>query len=255
MNPIYITTSAFGTKEVLDKGQKFYVPVIAEAGAKGVEIREELIKEDDISLDELSEIIKKEDLECVYSAPVTVWNENGELNKEVIYSTVAKAIKLRAKIVKFSLGNLNFSNPDIKVLKKITQELNLEKHNLKFTVENDQTSYGGNLNNLCEFFNLCDNYEVPISMTFDVGNWNWTKEDPIKAAKKLSKYVVYIHFKHVELRNEQLITLPLPEESDASWRNVMKNLPEDAIKAIEFPIAAENLKKETAKYVELLSKI
>ncbi|MBC2581890.1 sugar phosphate isomerase/epimerase [Clostridium sp. DJ247] len=252
MKFVYITTSAFGTKQVCDKGQQFYIPVIAKSGANGVEIREELITERDIPLGTLREVVKKERLECIYSAPVSLWKENGELNRELIWSVVSKAIELEAKIVKFSLGNFKDNVSNIEALQRVIGQLETEKYNLTLTIENDQTSYGGNLYNLHYFLKQCEKYNIPISMTFDVGNWNWTNEDPIEAAEKLSKYVVYIHFKHVDRDRTQLNTVPLPEAPNAIWRKVLAKLPQDALRAIEFPITGINLEEETIKYVTLL---
>jgi sugar phosphate isomerase/epimerase len=255
MCKIYITTSVFGKREVLENGQEFYLPVIAKLGANGVEIREELMREEDISLKQLRTILEKENLECVYSSPAAIWREDEELNKEVINSTVLKAIELGAKIVKFSLGNCKITQSSMKELKKTIQELKVEENNLFFTVENDQTSCGGNLNKLRQFFKASEEYKLPIKMTFDVGNWNWTNENPVKAAEELSNYVAYIHFKHVELNDGKLNTLPLPEDLDAIWRTVLLKLPQNVMRAIEFPVVGEDFEKEISKYVKLLKEV
>lgn len=253
MKDVYITTSAFGQREVLKNGQVYYIPIIAAAGGRGVEIREELFRENDITLKKLGKIIEKENLECVYSAPVTLWNESGELDKVAIHSTVLKALQVGAKIVKFSLGNYKYSHSSMRELQNMIDELDIEDHNLLFTVENDQTGYGGNLNNLKQFFKACEEYKLPIKMAFDIGNWNWTKENPIKAAEALGKYVVYIHFKHVECNEGILNTLPLPEDLNANWRIVLSRLPQDVIRTIEFPVLGKDLRSETTKYVRLLT--
>lgn len=252
MKSVYITTSAFGAKQVYDKGQQFYIPIIAKSGANGVEIREELMTERDIPLYTLRELVRREKLGCIYSAPVSLWKESGKLNKELICSVVSKAIELEAKIVKFSLGNFKDNISNIEALQRVIGQLEIEKYNLVLTVENDQTSCGGSLYNLHYFLKKCEEYNIPISMTFDVGNWKWTNEDPIKAAEILSKYVVYIHFKHVEVDKTQLNTVPLPESVNAIWRKVLTNLPQDALRAIEFPIIGMNLEEETTKHVALL---
>lgn len=253
MKDVYITISAFGQGEVLRNGQEYYIPISAAAGVDGIEIREELIRENDITLEKLRKIIEKENLECAYSAPVTLWNKAGELDKVTIYSTVEKALQVGARIVKISLGNYRHSNLDMRTLKDIMDELNIKMQNLLFTIENDQTSYGGNLSNLKQFFRDCEEYGLPIKMTFDIGNWNWTNENPIEAAEALGKYVVYIHFKHVECGESMLNTLPLPEDLNAEWRNILSKLPQDVIRTIEFPILGEDLTDETSKYVKLLA--
>lgn len=253
MNHVFITTSAFGVEEVLKRGQAFYFPIIAQSGGSGVEVRGELFSEKDSSLKELGRLIEQKNLKSVYSVPLTIWKENGELNEACIRSAVKGAIELGAIIVKFSLGRYIPLKSDVNSLKGLLLELGVEKHNLKVTAENDQTSYGGNVKNLCKFFHDCSFNEVPIKMTFDIGNWNWTREDSYKAALALGKYVIYIHCKHAKLSSNQWITLPLPNDINAKWREVLSALPQDVPKAIEFPIDDNDLEQVTHQYVQLLA--
>jgi hypothetical protein len=69
-----------------------------------------------------------------------------------------------------------------------------------------------------------------------MGNWVYCGEDAMAVAELLSEYVVYIHCKHVELRVAELATLPLPRELDASWRELLRRLPSNALRAIEFTL-------------------
>lgn len=253
MSTVFITTSAYGSNEVLEKGQAYYFPIISKAGGKGVEIRGELYSEKDNSLLELGKLIKQNDLECIYSVTASIWKEDGELNEELIRLAITGAIELKAKIVKFCLGVYNLLKSDIDSLKKLLSELEIEKYNLQVTVENDQTSYGGNIKSLQKFLDDCFESGISIGMTFDIGNWNWSGENANEAAEALGKYVVYVHCKHAERNSNQWVTLPVPNDENAQWRNLISVLPQDIPRAIEFPIYSENLQEETKKYVQRLA--
>lgn len=255
MNNVFITTSAFGSDAVIEKGQGFYFPIIAKAGVDGVEVRKELFSKKDISLTELRRLIEEKKLISVYSVPLTIWKHNGELNEEHIKLAVKEAMELGARFVKFSLGEFNSDISSITQLKKILIELDIEKHDLQITVENDQTKCGGNVKNLNEFLKHCLSNAVPMGMTFDIGNWNWSGEDAYDAAITLAKYVVYIHCKHVELKLNELVTLPLPKENNSKWRDILSVLPLDVPRAIEFPICGQNLEQVTNEYVQLLANV
>lgn len=255
MSNVFITTSAFGSEAVLKKGQGFYFPTIAKAGVKGVEVRKELFSEKDISLTELRKLIEGKKLISVYSVPLAIWKHNGELNEEYIKLAVKEAVELGAKSVKFSLGEFNSTISPIKDLKKILIELDIEKHDLQITVENDQTKCGGSVKNLNEFLEECLSNGVSMGMTFDIGNWNWSGEDAYEAAITLAKYVVYIHCKHVEFKFNEWVTLPLPRENNSKLRDILSVLPLDVPRAIEFPIRGENLEQVTNEYVQLLANV
>lgn len=253
MNNVFITTSAFGAEAVLEKGQGFYFPIIAGGGAKGVEVRKELFSEKDISLAELRKKIEKGKLICVYSVPLTIWKSDGNLNEKHIILAIREATELGAKFVKFSLGEFNSLKNNIKDLKQLLVKLDIKKNHLQITVENDQTRLGGNVQILNEFLKECLSNGVPIGMTFDIGNWKCTGEDAYGAALILSKYVVYIHCKHVEFKLNQCRTLPLPQESGSEWRRILSILPQDVPLAIEFPISGQSLEQLTNEYVQLLA--
>lgn len=254
MNNVFISTSAFGSSVVLEKGQGFYFPIIAKAGASGVEVRRELFSENDSSLKELRILIEKEKLISVYSVPLPICKDDGELNEVDIKSAVKEAIELGSKFIKFSLGKFDPSKSSINNLKKLLVNLEIKKFDLHVTVENDQTMDGGNVHLLNRFLEECLSSAVSIGMTFDIGNWNWTNEDAYSAAVTLEKYVEYIHLKHVEVKHNKRVTLPLPIEQNSKWRDVLAVLPKGVPRTIEFPIEGEDLKQNASQYVQLLAK-
>src|SRR4051794_14744617 len=82
MKNVIVPLNAFDSKEVLENGQASYVELIAQAGAYGVEIRRELLPNENRQLDKIKSEIDKFGLFTVYSAPVECWKENHQLNEE-----------------------------------------------------------------------------------------------------------------------------------------------------------------------------
>lgn len=252
MSEVFITTSAFGPDNVILNGQEYYVTIAAESGASGVEFRRELYTKNHKSIGELGNLIRSKNLIAVYSAPIHLWTVDGELNEKYIRNAVVEAYELDAKIIKFSLGNYE-EHSDLNALRNLIAGFYRESKRLTFTVENDQTKDGGGVYNLHRFFEACLEKNIPISMTFDIGNWSFVGEDAFKAAEVLQKYVVYIHAKHVENQQSNLVTLPLPEDLSAEWRKILNILPKHVPRAIEFPVEGGNLIEKTKEYIKLLS--
>ncbi|MDN4071842.1 sugar phosphate isomerase/epimerase family protein [Fictibacillus terranigra] len=250
MQPIFITLNSFQSKEVQEKGQGHFFPLIAHAGAQGAEIRRELFSEEGGSLQDLRTQLEEAHLTSVYSAPVDLFNVLGSLNKEAAALTVMEAITLGASLVKFSLGHYNMQRSSVTELKEWLASLSPNDHNLQITIENDQTNHGGSLEKIHHFLKEAKEQHVPVKMTFDIGNWSFTGEDVFSAAKVLSEYVVYLHFKHIEQQNGRLVTLPLPAGETSEWRELVSHFSNDIPRAIEFPISDGN---EACSYTALLA--
>ena len=77
-------------------------------------------------------------------------------------------------------------------------------------------------------------------MTFDMGNWHWLGECPLQAAKLFAARVRYIHCKGVQRQPAKWVAVPLAE-SIAPWRAVLRALPGDVPRAIEFPLIGDDL--------------
>ncbi|WP_257348794.1 sugar phosphate isomerase/epimerase family protein [Pseudalkalibacillus decolorationis] len=251
MENIIVTLNSFDTKEVMKKGQGHFLPLIAQSGAKGAEIRKELFADERFSLKTLREEIEELNLFSIYSAPVELYDQLGNINEEAIKLIVSEAVKLGATIVKFSLGHYDPQSSSTDHLKELLTTLQIEKHQLVVTIENDQTEHGGNLKRIQHFFKETMKREVPVKMTFDVGNWMYTGEDVWLATKALSEYVVYLHFKHVEHHDNKLVTLSLPEQDSSGWRKLIQSFPNDILRAIEFPLQDQ----EVSRYVSLLANV
>jgi sugar phosphate isomerase/epimerase len=245
--PIIVSASAYGTEFVRQRGQSGCIPIIANAGAKGIEIRRELFFADQIEFRDLSSAIAQAGLFTVYSAPTGLFGSRGELNQLELPAIFAEATMLNARFLKLSLGSIPAEFPP--------RELDtfLSSFSVKLLVENDQTMTGGRIESLEAFFATCQTANIPVRMTFDIGNWYWAGEDPMLAAGSLCSFVDYIHVKAVQRLNGKLITVPL-EESDGSWGQILKALPTQIPRGIEFPIRSEDLEKRSREYVTELER-
>jgi sugar phosphate isomerase/epimerase len=231
---------------VLKKGQSSFIRLIAESGAFGIEIRRELLSEQDPSLDSIRQEIEQYQLFTVYSAPIELWKEDHGLNEKELNEIFQEGIELGAKWVKVSLGHFYKDQSNVSDLNTF-----LNQHNgIQLLVENDQTLYGGNINHLTSFFESVSEQDTPVKMTFDAGNWFYSRQDVDDALSKLSPYVHYLHLKQVEDDNGEFITVPLQKNGGHSWEKIMNSFPSEMVKALEFPIEP---KEKTREYIQMIT--
>ncbi|WP_410512733.1 sugar phosphate isomerase/epimerase [Paenibacillus sp. BR2-3] len=252
MIQVFTTTASLGPL-ASGHGQECCVPVAKAAGCAGIEIRRELFQEENPSLAALEKEIKTGRLVSVYSAPVELWNADGSLNTEKLDVVIPEALVIGAVWLKTSLGHYQPGTSDLAELEQYWASHVPAESALKLTVENDQTPHGGNVRKLQRFFGDCLQAGLPICMTFDIGNWNWTGEEGLQAAAALGNYVGYIHLKHVETVNGKFVTLALPEESGSLWRSILSLLPQDVPRTIEFPVEGEDLIQALKQYVAMIA--
>ncbi|MNE96000.1 hypothetical protein D3C80_1941560 [compost metagenome] len=96
-----------------------------------------------------------------------------------------------------------------------------------------------------------ESLHLPLSMTFDMANWLWVGQDPAVAAERLARHVGYVHVKAAEQRAGKWHAVAL-DNSDGSWEPLLKSLPQDVPRGIEFPLEGDDLTAVTRHYVELL---
>ncbi|MGM0876308.1 MAG: sugar phosphate isomerase/epimerase family protein [Bacillota bacterium] len=249
MKNVIVPLNAFNRNEVLEKGQEAFIERVALSGAYGIEIRRELFPEEDMPLEEIKMEIEKFKLFIVFSASVELWTIKGQLDKDSLQRTFEEARNLGAAWVKVSLGHYYPESSSCTELKDFLKQLNYENGNIQLLVENDQTLHGGSVERLKCFLKNASLSEVPVKMTFDIGNWHYTEQNVQYALEQLATYVSYLHLKHVEKREDVLVTLPLPYDKDAEWRQIVNRFPAHVTKAIEFPIDPISKAK---KYIEMV---
>ncbi|WP_419955364.1 sugar phosphate isomerase/epimerase family protein [Neobacillus niacini] len=246
MQNVIVPLNSFDRVEVLEKGQTSFIKLISESGAYGIEIRRELFLEQDPPFDRIKQTIDSYQLFTVYSAPVECWKKNHQLNQQELKTIFQEGKKLGAKWIKVSLGHFDQVQSDLSQLLSFLHQY----QEMQLFVENDQTIYGGNIANLKLFFESATAQNVPVKMTFDAGNWYYSKQDVDLALSQLAPYVHYLHLKQVDVENGKLVTVPLQKNIGHSWEKVLNTLPSHLVKALEFPIEP---KEKVREYVQMMT--
>jgi hypothetical protein len=68
----------------------------------------------------------------------------------------------------------------------------------------------------------------------------------------LQRFVRYIHIKQVDFCDGQPRVVPITAEATAQWRQVLRCLPADVPRTIEFPLPDSQSVSELAQYVQML---
>ena len=242
---IMVVTAAYGHDQVRAAGgQTAMLPIIAEAGADGVEIRRELLTDVELkTLSTMASAIEIFGLLACYSAPEPLFLEDGSLNPR-LPELLEEAQALQALWLKVSLGHFSHTE-QFDVLRQW-----LDNSGMELVVENDQTDCG-RLQPMQRFNEACQTQNLPISLTFDMGNWLWVGDSPEEAARHLAPVVSYIHVKAAEPHHSHFRAVP-PDEASGRWLALLDNLPADAPRGIEFPLTGHDLTAVTRRYVNLL---
>ena len=242
---IIVVTAAYGNDHVKALGgQSAVLPFIAGSGADGVEIRRELFSADELNrLAELAADIERRGLLVCYSAPEALFAADGALNPH-LSDLLQEAQTLNALWLKLSLGHFTHHH-GLETLRDILRE-----SGMALVVENDQTDCG-QLAPMPRFKAACRVNQLPITLTFDMGNWLWVGDSPEEAARHLAPAVSYIHVKAAEPHHSHFRAVP-PDEASGRWLALLDNLPADAPRGIEFPLTGHDLTAVTRRYVNLL---
>ncbi|MDR0207533.1 MAG: AP endonuclease [Pseudomonas putida] len=244
-NPVSISLSSFGADTVRRQGQIAYLPLLAAAGARRVEWREELFEAWPDAA-ELANASTAFGLESLFSTPLELWREDGSLEPEVA-ARLQLVGQVGAVALKVSLGHYH-DHCDLEALRPL-----LGQGSALF-VENDQTVQGGRLQPLLNFFQRAANQGLAPGMTFDIGNWYWQDESPLQAARALGPWVRYVHCKAVERRKDGRLAAVPPQASDlAHWRELMRCFVPNVPRAIEYPLVSDDLLAFTREQVAQLA--
>ena len=248
LHPVSISLSSYGADLVRSRGQASFLPLLAMAGAQRVELREELFAGPP-DTEALTAAIQLQGLECVFSSPLELWREDGQLNPE-LEPTLRRAEACGAGWLKVSLGLLP-EQPDLAALGR-----RLARHGLQLLVENDQTPQGGRIEVLERFFRLAERQQLDLAMTFDIGNWRWQEQAADEAALRLGRYVGYVHCKAViRNRDGKLVAVP-PSAADLQyWQRLLQHFPEGVARAIEYPLQGDDLLSLSRRHIAALARL
>ncbi|WP_249937275.1 sugar phosphate isomerase/epimerase [Roseateles sp. DAIF2] len=245
--PLLISLAAFGASAVLKQGQLHYTRLAREAGADGVELRAELLRDAEAELPALAAT----GLVAVYSDPAPLWRaDDGGLNLAALEQGLARAAWLGARRLKMSIGGFD-AERSRDSLHELRRRLAGEPR-VELVIENDQTLRAGTLRALQRFSAEAETAGLDLGLVFDMGNWHWLGECPLRAAEAIGARVRYIHAKGVFRRPDRWVAVPLAE-SAAPWRAVLRALPQGQPWAIEYPLQGEDLVAVTRAELALLN--
>ncbi len=254
--PVVIVASAFGPEMIRRDGHAIWAEVAAKAGAAGFEVRRELFSDEtqfqSASLYELGQRIRAAGIWPVYSTPATLFDDTGALDENAMEQTLDEAAALDARIVKFQLGGSESTGTatDSATLDRLIAGIRHSK--ARVVVENGQLKAGGTIDAFSALFDTLENRSHTLSMTFDTGNWQWAQQDPLEAARRLAKYVGYVHCKAVQGEGARRFATA-PATNDAHFAALLAYLPADVPRGIEFPFDQDNLAADAARYVKQLA--
>jgi sugar phosphate isomerase/epimerase len=247
---VLVAASAYGADLVHRHGHAYLLPIVAAAGAKGIEIRRELMEgipaHADLLL--LHRQIVAHDLYAVYSTPVELWRADGTFAQVEMTQAMQQAAALQARFLKVSLG---FFTEDCEDRALAILAAFVADAPVPVILENDQTPQGGRLPAIERFLKRCETSGIAVGMTFDIGNWRWQQGDAAQAALALGRFVRYVHCKGVREVGGKLNAVPLSGE-DPHWRMLFRYFSANVPRAIEFPLVGDDLAAVTRRYVDLL---
>ena len=245
MQQVLISLSSFGAAEVRRHGQLWFTRLAQQAGADGVEVRGELLVDPAAELPGIARAVAQWGAQVVYSSPEPLWNAEGVLDFAAVQRAVDAARLLGAPRLKMSIGDFRgAATGDLRRLAETVAGLDL-------VIENDQTAAAGTVDALQAFFRAADQAGTPLPMTFDMGNWHWTGEDPLDAARAFSARVGYVHCKGVQRQARRWVAVPLAD-SAAPWRALLRAMPRALPWAIEYPLVGDDLLETTRTEIRQL---
>lgn len=249
---VAISLGAFGADRVRAQGQASFIPLLVDAGVKRIELREELFSPgvDDQDLPALARAIQAQGLECLYSAPLELWLQDEAQPNPELRPTLERANACGAFWLKVSLGHFG-EHCDVAALAD-----HLAPYDVHLLVENDQTEQGGRIEPFVQFFAQITALQMPIGMTFDIGNWRWQDQSASDAAQQLGRYVEYLHCKAITRNGAgKLIAVPPASADLQEWEQLIQHMPVNLPRAVEYPLQGNDLLEVTREQVALLARL
>ncbi|SAL42919.1 sugar phosphate isomerase/epimerase family protein [Caballeronia telluris] len=237
---VVIVASAFGADAIRRDGHAVWAAVAARAGASGFEVRRELFARyadaTPDALRRLGEQIAALGLWAVYSTPATLFAADGSLDLAALKPAIDEAAALGARIVKLQLGGTEHGTAtDAATLDRALSAI--ADSRARVVVENGQLKAGGTIGAFSALFDALPKDSRTLSMTFDTGNWLWAGENPAEAARRLAPHVSYVHCKAVTGEGARRFAVA-PGARDVLFAHLLKLLPRDVPRGIEFPFDA-----------------
>ena len=245
-SPVSISLSSYGADLVRQHGQGYFIEVLAAAGASRIEWREELLTHEVAA--ELAEATAAQQLESLFSSPLELWVAGQAQANLQLEHALLRAQSFGANSLKVSLGYFT-DHSDLHSLGAL-----LARHPVQLLVENDQTLYGGRIEPFQRFFNEVERLQLPVRMTFDIGNWQWQDQSAATAARLLGRHVGYLHCKAVARRADGKLVATPPSAADLHlWQQLLRHMPQGIPRAVEYPLQGADLVQLTREHVSTLA--
>jgi len=246
--PVAISLSSYGADLVRQRGQGSFIDILAAAGADRIEWREELLTREDP--EQLASATRAQGLQSIYSSPMELWLAGQSKPNPELITALQRAQAFGSQWLKVSLGYFTDNN-DLQALAQV-----LRDSPVQLLVENDQTLHGGRIEPFQRFFAAVEQHALPISMTFDIGNWHWQDQSASSAARLLGRHVGYVHCKAVSRRADgKLVAIP-PAVSDLHlWEQLLRHMAQGVMRAAEYPLQGEDLLQLTRAHVSDLARL
>ena len=249
--PALISLTSFGNAEVRRHGQLYFAQLSHQAGANGFEVREELLIDAARELPLLAAYARDQQLDVVYSCPQPLFAMDGSLDIAVLQHAISASKVLGAHWLKMSIGGFAKQSVAHSAQGFAAIQQAISAAHITLLIENDQTVAAGTVQALQRFFAAADAAGLPLPMTFDMGNWHYMGECALQAAQLLGSRVAYVHSKGVQRLPAKWVAVPLAE-SAAPWRAILRALPSDAPRAIEYPLIGDDLLAVTRHELSVL---
>lgn len=245
---VSISLSSYGADLVRQRGQGSFIEILASAGANRIEWREELLTREDPA--QLAEASQSHGLQSIFSSPTELWLAGQARPNPELITALQQAEAFGSKWLKVSLGYFTDTND----LQALAERLKLSP--VQLLVENDQTLHGGRIEPFQRFFAAVEQHNLPIKMTFDIGNWQWQDQSAASAARLLGRHVGYVHCKAVARREDgKLIAVP-PTVSDLHlWEQLLRHMAQGVMRAAEYPLQGDDLLQLTREHVAALARL
>lgn len=246
--PVAISLSSYGADLVRQRGQGSFIELLAAAGATRIEWREELLTAEDP--EQLASATRAQGLQSIYSSPMELWLAGQSKPNPELTTALQRAQAFGSQWLKVSLGYFTDNN-DLPALAQVLKETPVQ-----LLVENDQTLHGGRIEPFQRFFAAVEQHGLPISMTFDIGNWHWQDQSASSAARLLGRHVGYVHCKAVSRRADgKLVAIP-PAVSDLHlWEQLLRHMAQGVMRAAEYPLQGDDLLLLTRAHVSDLARL
>lgn len=223
--------------------QSTIIDKVNKLGIKSVEVRREFIKDFNKEILDIKEKASSYNMNLFYSVPEWLFRGNKLRRKEIeIYFNEAN--NMNCHNVKMNIGEVNeLSVEDVKAIDELCK-----KYEIKLTIENDQTYENGRSKKIYNFLKKDRELGGNISFTFDVANWIFQDEDPIKNSELLKDFVKYIHLKNADVNRKNTLL----DEGILNLEKILHNLPKNLSMALEYPCTSiEEVELEIKKALKL----